>query len=328
MKPYSASKTLLSVNYCSIDDIYNIIATTIDDMVTLYSSTGETLFVNPSAKRILGYSAVEMYSIPLWEIACPEDRDRLYPSTLSRRSNCSPYTILWKAKHKNGKWRWIETRVSILDQPAEISGFLCISRDVTDREQLLVHLNANSARLEQQKQELEVMNALLAHLATRDSLTGLKNHRAFQERLNLEYQRAKRYESSLSLIMIDVDWFKPFNDTFGHPAGDVVLQQVAGQLLEHARHIDSVCRYGGEEFAMILPNTDSEGSFALAERLRNAIASAAWSLRQITASFGVTTLSEDTPDLDALVNQADRALYYSKYHGKDRVFHFNSLPVC
>src|SRR5439155_8293811 len=104
--------------------------------------------------------------------------------------------------------------------------------------------------------ELEHANALLQALLVTDGLTGLKTHRAFQDRLEDEINRAARYQQHLSLIMLDVDHFKEYNDTFGHPAGDEVLRILARALQEHARDTDFIARYGGEEFTIILPNTD------------------------------------------------------------------------
>jgi diguanylate cyclase (GGDEF)-like protein len=163
-------------------------------------------------------------------------------------------------------------------------------------------------------------------LATTDGLTGVQNHRAFQETLMGEVARAYRYRMPLALIMVDVDHFKQYNDTFGHPAGDQVLRTVARLLREHSRTTDVVARYGGEEFAILLPSTDQEGALAQAERLRATIAAAAWPKRAVTASFGVATLGLDDypPDGDAapgtlLIMAADGALYQSKTQGRNRV---------
>ncbi len=174
-------------------------------------------------------------------------------------------------------------------------------------------------KLEAQQQELERMNVRLAVQSATDPLTGLKNRRAFQERLEAEVGRARRYGSPLSLLILDVDHFKSYNDAFGHPAGDEVLRKVATLLLGETRSADLVARYGGEEFVVLLPDTELEGALLLAERCRNAIETADWSRRGVTISVGVSTLTLDTLDDGGLLEATDRALYEAKRDGRNCV---------
>ena len=171
------------------------------------------------------------------------------------------------------------------------------------------------------QQELERANARLQELATTDGLTGVNNRAAFNDRLAEEFARAGRYDRPLSVVLLDVDHFKQFNDSFGHPAGDGVLQRVAGLLRQTARLTDIVARYGGEEFAIVLPDTDRAGAMVLAERCRRAIAGEDWDRRAVTISVGVSTLTPTTADAPALVQEADDALYASKDAGRNRVSH-------
>lgn len=190
-------------------------------------------------------------------------------------------------------------------------------------------LSDQARRIEEQQKHLQNANDRLQSLATHDGLTGLKNHRAFKEKLDEEVQRAARYQMPLSLLMLDVDSFKTFNDTFGHPAGDEVLQTVAHLLTEPSRTSDFVARYGGEEFAVLLPNTGSGDAVALAERLRRAIECAPWPRRIVTANFGVSTFwmsAADSGNVNtysgaALLEAADKALYHAKRSGRNRVSH-------
>ena len=186
-------------------------------------------------------------------------------------------------------------------------------------------LNHRNEQLREQQDQLRIANEQLQALATTDGLTGLKNHRTFKERLDDEFHRATRYHLPLSLILLDVDRFKAFNDAHGHPAGDEVLKRVAKHLTESTRSTDFVARYGGEEFAMLLPFTHQQAALALAERTRVAIENAKWELRAVTASFGVATLNADTPTTAALVKRADDALYHSKENGRNRVTHASEL---
>lgn len=182
------------------------------------------------------------------------------------------------------------------------------------------------------RDELELQNEALVEakeqlegLATTDGLTGLKNHRAFQEFLEQQWERSKRNLAPISLIMMDVDSFKVFNDTYGHPAGDHVLKVVGQILMSTARSSDFVARYGGEEFAVVLPETDAENALIVAERIRAAIESAPWELRPITGSFGVATSSDNSTNRASFVADADSALYHSKRSGRNRVTHSGNI---
>lgn len=170
--------------------------------------------------------------------------------------------------------------------------------------------------------QLARQNALLAELASTDALTGVKNRRRFGEDLELLYTQADRQGFPLSLILLDIDHFKRYNDSFGHPAGDRVLSEVGEILRTNIRGQDVVARYGGEEFTVLLPMTSESGAMEVAERLRRAIAGRDWPHRAVTASLGVSTTGIGTSSSQGLVDQADRALYIAKEAGRDQVVHF------
>ncbi len=166
--------------------------------------------------------------------------------------------------------------------------------------------------------------------AVTDELTGLFNHRRFQEVIAAEVERARRYGQEMGLIMLDIDNFKQVNDTYGHLQGDLVLREVARVLRQSSREIDEPARYGGEEMAVALPQTDLEGAFQFAERVRHAVEDLALPLPdgegalRVTASFGVASLATaEHSDKDALVAAADRALYEAKRTGKNRTVRAN-----
>ena len=160
-------------------------------------------------------------------------------------------------------------------------------------------------------------------LATLDGLTGLLNRRTFNTQLQARLREAQRYKRPLSLLLLDVDHFKKVNDTHGHPAGDAVLRGVAGLAQAQARETDLVARYGGEEMALVLPETDARGALIIAERIRAAVAAARHLTEQgpiqVTLSVGVATWPGAGEDPEALLASADKALYRAKQSGRNRV---------
>jgi len=171
-----------------------------------------------------------------------------------------------------------------------------------------------------------IMNAKLhfemERMAVTDGLTGLMNHRRFQERLSEEFRRIVRHSEPISLILADIDHFKKINDEYGHPTGDEVLKRVAGVLKEMVRDIDIVARYGGEEFAIILINTDGEGACMLAERIRKAIEKKEFTFRgsriPVTISLGIASYPKNSRIKEDLILRADKALYSAKSKGRNR----------
>lgn len=161
-------------------------------------------------------------------------------------------------------------------------------------------------------------------LATIDGLTELYNHRYFQDTLRKQIDIARRYNQAFSLIIIDIDFFKKFNDTYGHQAGDAVLRQVAKILKNNSRATDYVCRYGGEEMTIILPNTSAEDALFNANRICKAVAETPFHLTpvdkvNVTISLGVSTFPDNAQTPQDLIEWADKGLYYAKEHGRNQV---------
>ena len=179
--------------------------------------------------------------------------------------------------------------------------------------------------LRKNERTLNELNRRLFDLSIRDVLTDVYNRRYFYEKLEEEIKRSERYETVLSLIMLDIDYFKHYKDTHGHQAGDSVLRDVALLLSNNVREQDLVARYGGEEFAIILPETGKQVAGKLAERIRGCLSSHAFHFKEtlqsgkLTISLGVATFPEDAKSLNDLVETADRALYKAKENGRNRV---------
>ncbi len=174
------------------------------------------------------------------------------------------------------------------------------------------------------------LRELLHNQSIRDPLTGLYNRRYLEESLNREFHRANRTGRNVSMVMLDLDHFKRFNDTYGHQVGDILLREVAGVIKSRVRAGDLACRYGGEEFSLILAEVDTEGAYKCVESIREAIKHLSLHhrgqiLSVITVSAGIATYPAHGDNSEDLIHAADEALYRAKKAGRDCVFVYQSL---
>lgn len=211
------------------------------------------------------------------------------------------------------------------DYTGKTAGLAGVMMDLTE-------INQAKLKIQEQADKINETNKVLAQLASMDGLTGINNRRTFQEQLDRHIRLSSRNGSMASLLMLDVDHFKSFNDSYGHTAGDDILKQLALILYRSARSTDIVARYGGEEFAVILPDTNRSGALAMGWKFQQTIASADWPHRQITVSIGGASqhfsLSADSStekQMTEFINQADSALYHSKANGRNCVTHHDDI---
>lgn len=189
----------------------------------------------------------------------------------------------------------------------------------------LQHERENLERaVSERTKELQGVNARLERLAVTDGLTGVYNHRRFQEQLQAETLRSERHKRPVSVLMIDVDFFKKVNDAMGHPAGDELLRRLAEVLSADLRATDFIARYGGEEFTVLLPETSKNEAMQVADRMRSAVeykintSETSWP-QKVTVSIGVSTWGEDGATPELLLTAADQAMYVAKRQGRNRV---------
>jgi diguanylate cyclase (GGDEF)-like protein/PAS domain S-box-containing protein len=288
---------------------FRVLAEGSSDMVTRIGLDERIFYVSPSCDRIVGWRPDQLVGTPALAGVNPEDMPRVEEVVASlKRGEAEEARISYRTRHREKSEIWVESTLRVTRHvDGEIDGVVAISRDVTEQKDL--------------EEKLE-------NLAIEDGLTGLANRRRFDERLQAEWARSVRDGNPLSLLMIDVDHFKKFNDQYGHPAGDACLQSVAGVLAEEARRpADLAARYGGEEFAVLLPNTDAAGCALIGERIRCALREAgiphALNLPSgvVTASFGGAICRPGTERSGpaSLTEAADRALYAAKRGGRDRL---------
>ena len=264
--------------------------------------------VSPEYAKILGYEPDEFTSsLQVWETSIhPENRPRVMTTYRKCLADGEPLAMEYRRQKKNGEWLWIRsigkfTAWTPKHQPLRMSG---IHTDITAQKAV----------------ELE-----LVRQAHTDHLTGFNNRGHFMHQAELELRRVVRYGGTLSIFMMDVDHFKKINDTHGHKVGDLVLQKLAEICRDTLRMVDIIGRVGGEEFAILLPETTEQEAIRVAERLRQAIANAKIPLGHglplsITVSIGITSLMSKDDNIDVLLSFADKALYAAKNAGRNRIF--------
>jgi diguanylate cyclase (GGDEF)-like protein/PAS domain S-box-containing protein len=287
-----------------------------EGVVLLDPDTRRVLQANDAFYALLGYTEAELAALTQYDFEADDPAD----------TDAHVRRVVENGRHSFGRRKYRRKDGTLVD--TAVSGSLVryagravlslVVRDVSDQRRYEETLIAY-------QHELERANARLAAAAVTDRLTGAANRAALDERLAAEVSRAARTGQPLSVLMIDVDRFKAFNDTFGHAAGDAALRQVADLLQRAARGTDLVARYGGEEFAVVLPDTDHAGSLVVAERLRRAVAGASWPHRAVTISIGSATSDAGETDGPTLIKEADAALYRSKAEGRNRVSHGSGL---
>jgi diguanylate cyclase (GGDEF)-like protein len=242
-----------------------------------------------------------------------DHQDTLLNSNVSQLIHSLPVAHLLDPKANSEATidaRAYEIAATPLDATNQEANVAIVFRDVTERRA--------------KEHELQNMKTRLEHLAHTDVLTNMYNRRFFVQRLGEEFERVRRHGSVLSVLVFDLDYFKRVNDTYGHDNGDMVLVGVAEVVEQIKRVTDIACRFGGEEFAMLLPETDKTGALNLAQRLRRAIEAYPYQTHDhqsisVTASIGVATVTPQVTEPSAILQIADRALYRAKDSGRNVV---------
>jgi diguanylate cyclase (GGDEF)-like protein/PAS domain S-box-containing protein len=289
---------------------FRLLAEESSDMVTRIGMDEHIQYVSPSSVRVVGWRPEQLMGTPALAGVNAEDLPRVEAMVAAlKRGDGADARIVYRSRHREKAEVWIEStlRVTRSHGTGEITGVVAISRDMTEHKDL------------EQK---------LASLASLDGLTGIANRRHFDEHLEREWARARRDGTALSLLLIDVDHFKKYNDRYGHQAGDACLKSVAQTLAAQARRpADVAARYGGEEFVLLLPDTDRAGCELIGMRIRDCLAVLGIDhelnlpSHKLTVSVGgATTACQDTKaSSSSLIEAADRALYSAKDAGRDRL---------
>jgi diguanylate cyclase (GGDEF)-like protein/PAS domain S-box-containing protein len=292
------------------EERYRALVENASDMVFRTDDNGHFTFVNTAAIRITGYEEEELIGKHYPTLIHPDKRDeaikffrRQFVKGL--QNTYSEYPIIMKDGHEV----WLGQNIQLIVEDGNVTGFQAVSRDITERKRLEKELRDSEERY----RELSII----------DDLTQLYNSRYFYHQLKMEIDRLARYEHPLTLLLLDLDNFKAFNDAYGHIEGDQVLLRLGQVIKRCLRKTDSAYRYGGEEFTIILPITTSKEGAVTAERIRAEFKKENFSPVSgkhvyITVSIGLAQYKKKE-DMKAFVHRVDQLMYQGKKNGKDRV---------
>lgn len=295
------------------EERFRLIAENSSDLISMHDERGTYLYVSPACREILQYEPDEMLKRSAYDFIHPQDAENItmhHLQLLKQGHNVMTYRV----RKQNGDYIWFEASLRLLQNGKDQSlKIIAVSRNITER------------KLAEQK--LAEANELLQKLSTIDGLTQVANRRYFDQAMEQEWEWACRNFSPISLVLVDIDHFKAYNDTYGHQEGDDCLKYVA-QTIKHAlpRPTDVVCRYGGEEFVVILLGADEESSGSIAEHIRHSIEAmkiphkGSSVSNYVTVSLGVAAMiPSDQAKFSELIRSADSALYQAKNEGRNRV---------
>lgn len=292
------------------EERHRLLADHASDVIWTMDLSGKFTYISPSVEKLRGYTVEEVMKQSREEVLCPSSikylEQGITDAIFDIQSN-RPFKAFrgdLEQPCKNGTTVWTDVTVSgMYDKENRFIGMLGVTRDITERK-----------RMEEE----------IKRLSETDRLTDLNNRLKLDEYLKHEIERYQRKKEVFSIVMIDIDYFKKVNDTYGHVTGDFVLQEIAKIIGDNCRKIDMIGRWGGEEFLMILPDTKSEGAVAIANKLRRRIQSHQFmEIGNLTASFGVAEMKGNITAVE-LVSMADQALYQSKENGRNQVICYNS----
>ncbi len=319
---YNATKALLIAQKQL--DLQSAALNAAANAIVITDREGKCIWVNPAFTLVSGYSSEEMIGQKLSKLKSGVQDEVFYRELWQTILGGEVWHGEIVNKNKSGQLYIEEMTIApVRNDHNEITHFIAVKQDISKRKQIEVNLQDANHRLKFQMNEIQKLKEELQVQVIRDSLTGLYNRRFLEESLDREIAHARRDGKSMCIAMIDVDNFKSFNDRYGHKAGDMILKSLGDILQANTRKSDVSCRYGGEEFVVVMPNATTDGARRRAQQWRKAFQLLQNSFNgqelQATISVGLASFPEHGKDGENVLNAADKALYESKRRGKNRV---------
>jgi diguanylate cyclase (GGDEF)-like protein/PAS domain S-box-containing protein len=287
------------------------------------------VLANEAFARQCGRSTSQLAGRPIsdldWRVPGSLEPARDLPWARALRESAPQRGVALALPTEHGTRTLMVNGAPVGDDDGSARGAIATFDDITRLEDKSRQLEEALCELEKTRDEVQLHNDELRVLAKCDPLTGVSNRRSFMVFAEQQFEAATEASARLSCIMVDIDQFKRVNDDHGHAIGDEVIVRVAQELLATHPELEAVCRYGGEEFCLLLRGKSAEEARSMAERMRRAISAQGFTVVPVTASFGVSSRRSDTKSVAALIEMSDSALYASKERGRDRVTHWNDL---
>ena len=297
---------------------YEYIIKNIKDVIWELNEDFVFTFISPNAKDLSGYEAEELVGCKIPDLLVEESRiyffNQVYQHANKRINGEPEKTILHDVQLvcKNGSAKWVQVSCNRMYEEGRFIGYIGTTRDISEKKEY-------EYQLSKYIQELKIINAELEKTATTDILTGTYNRRKFEDDLDFIISKKEKHEIHFSLVFFDIDHFKTVNDLFGHKIGDLVLQRISKLVLENIRATDRLFRWGGEEFIIILHNSDLQNARNVAEKIRNIIKNEDFGIeKKITISLGVSEYIANE-NADQIIGRIDKILYQAKTQGRNRV---------
>lgn len=305
------------------DEKYSILLDESSDPIFMFSPQGQYLYVNKAFADGVNRNIDEIIHKKIWDVFPQDEADKRFTVVKWVFENGQTRVIEVRVPRADGDRYYITTAKPVIDVDGKVASVICISKEITERKRMEEELRYANEQLSLQLAEIETLHETLREQAIRDPLTGLYNLRFLTESLKREIAQATRDKTSVSVVLLDIDHFKAFNDTYGHKAGDEVLQALGNLLSTQTRLGDIACRYGGDEFVIIMPSAHPKEALRRAEQWRRLFETTEIVSKEdtiaATISVGVATFPDHGMTDDEIWRAADNALYAAKSAGRNCV---------
>ena len=302
---------------------YRVLLDESSDPIFMFDPEGQYLYVNRAFADGVNRKLEEIIHNKIWDVFPKDEADKRFAVVKWVFENRETRIIEVRVPRTDGDRYYITTAKPVLNTEGEVASVICISKEITVRKRMEEELRNANEQLSRQLAEIESLHETLKEQAIRDPLTGLYNLRFLTESMKREIAQAIRESTSLSVVLMDIDHFKDFNDKYGHKAGDEVLMALGKMLGTQTRAGDIACRYGGEEFMVIMPSASPEEAMKRAEQWRTSFESTQIANKEMllsaTLSAGIATFPDHGSSDDEIWRAADNALYSAKTAGRNRV---------